>query len=402
MFLALPWACAATAVDELEFWSDEALSIVRMDQVNPPRMSRATAILHIAIFDAVNAVEREYEPYHFDAAVTEAVDLRAVVAGASREVLRRVYPACTSLIEEAYAPRAAAIPSGAAKTAGLALGLASAQAILAERSTDRSGAETLLMKDIPGVWVPTPPNFSAPLLPSWGQVTPFTMTAGSQFRKAGPPALDSPEWLAALDEVRRIGRVDSTERTAEQTAIAQFWADGPATATPPGHWNSITRAIAASQNLPFYERARLLALVNMVMADAAIASWDMKYRYYFWRPVTALAAIDPEWRPLVVTPPFPEYTSGHSTFSGAAAEMLSLYFKRDQLPFDATSDDGSVTRHYTSFAHAAHEAGMSRIYGGIHYSFSSRDGIMTGREIARQAWFTRMRPLRRRTTEVTP
>ena len=389
-----PLLFAATPAEELSFWNDEALSIVRMDLVSPPKMSRAMAILHIAIFDAVNAVEREYEPYLFDAAVLEPVDLRAAVATASREVLRRVYPTFSSLIDEAYVDRMVQVPDGASKSAGIALGLASAQGILLSRSADRSGAETLTAKDIPGSWVPTPPNFAAPLLPSWGAVIPFSMTQPAQFRKSGPPALDSTAWLEALDEVRRIGGIDSTERTAAQTEIADFWADGPATSTPPGHWNRIALGICDSQGLSFYQRARLMALLNIVMADAAIAAWDMKYHYYFWRPVTALAEVDPDWRSLIVTPPFPEYVSGHSTFSGAAAELLSLYFKRDALAFDSTTDEGSLTRHYEGFAAAAREAGMSRIYGGIHFGFSSRDGLLTGREIARQAWFTRLRPLR--------
>ena len=172
------------------------------------------------------------------------------------------------------------------------------------------------------------PDFLPPLLPQWPNVTPFAMTSGSQFRPAAPPALDSAEYAANVDEVMRLGGLNSTTRTADQTAIALFWADGGGTFTPPGHWNQIAADVSLERGNTLAERARLFALLNIALADAGISAWDAKYAFDLWRPIDAIrrgdtdgndaTIADPTWTPLLKTPPFPTYTSGHSTFSGAA------------------------------------------------------------------------------------
>ena len=226
------------------------------------------------------------------------------------------------------------------------------------------------------------------LLPQWPFVTPFALAHPSQFRTAGPPPLTGAAYAADLDEVRRLGRVDSAERTPEQTLIARFWADGAGTATPPGHWNQIARDVSRQRDTGLYENARTFALLNIALADAGISSWDAKYFHGLWRPIMAIreadrdgnpaTAPDPGWSPLLATPPFPSYTSTHSTFSAAGAAVLSSVFGPETAFTTATDDLPGVIRGFGSFASAAAEAGRSRIYGGIHFEFDNRDGLAAG------------------------
>ena len=218
------------------------------------------------------------------------------------------------------------------------------------------------------------------------------MINGSQFRPPPPPELDSAQWASEFNLTKELGRADSATRTPEQTAIARFWADGGGTVTPPGHWNVIARDIANQRGNTLEQNARLFALLNMAEADAAIIAWDCKYAFNFWRPITAIpnadtdgnpdTVSDPTWTPLLVTPNFPEYISGHSTFSGAAAAVLAVFFGSDDIPFTTTSEDlPGVSRSYSSFSQAAEEAGMSRIYGGIHFLSADLNGLASGAEL---------------------
>jgi hypothetical protein len=224
-----------------------------------------------------------------------------------------------------------------------------------------------------------------------GSVTPFALDSGDQFRPAGPPDLGSAEYEAALEEVQRLGSATSTDRTADQTETALFWADGRGSYTPPGHWNQIAAGVAEQEGLGALASARMLAELNVALADTAIAAWDAKYAYDAWRPITAIrladadgnpaTTADPGWSPLLATPNHPEYVSGHAAFSDAAAEVLTASF--GDLAFSATSVTlPGVTRHFDSFADAAAEAGRSRTFGGIHFEFSNQDGMSMGRAIA--------------------
>jgi membrane-associated phospholipid phosphatase len=244
----------------------------------------------------------------------------------------------------------------------------------------------------PGDWQPTPPANLPALAPQWPDVTPFAMSAGSQFRPAPPPALDSAAYRAAFDEVKSLGRADSMTRSEEQTQIARFWNDGLGTAFAFGYWNKIAQGVAADQGLSLVSQAHTFALLNIATADAIISCWDAKYTYNLWRPVTAIRAADTDgnpdteadasWTPLLVTPNFPSYTSAHSTVSGAAAGVLTALFG-DDYHFTVGSEGlPGVTRSFDSFGAAAAEAGRSRIYGGIHYAFDSATGLAVGAEVA--------------------
>lgn len=239
-------------------------------------------------------------------------------------------------------------------------------------------------------------------LPQWPRVAPFVMNSPDQFRPAAPPELTSAEYAGAVDEVQRLGGFDSSERTPEQTAIALFWADGGGTFTPPGHWNQIAADVALARGESLAENARLFALLNIALGDAGIAAWDAKYAYDLWRPIHAIhgadtdgnaaTVADPTWTPLLKTPPFPSYTSGHSTFSGAASTVLAAIFG-DHVHFASQADGHNgftqrplaesqvARRSFDSFTEAAEEAGRSRIYGGIHFEFDNQAGLLAGRAI---------------------
>ena len=243
-------------------------------------------------------------------------------------------------LDELQSRLLAGIPKGPQKMRGFRWGETVAAAILQWRSTDGSSQIVdYTPGSQPGQWRPTL-SFGGivrpALAPHWGQVTPFAVTSGSQFRPPPPPALGSTRYAFEVNRVKAVGAADSTLRTAEQTEIARFWGYGPGSATPPGHWNEIAQAVIRDRGTTLEENARLFALLNIALADAAIVCWEGKYLYNFWRPITAiqeadtdgnpLTEADPGWMPLLPTPPFPEYTSGHSTFSGAAATVLAYFF----------------------------------------------------------------------------
>jgi membrane-associated phospholipid phosphatase len=333
----------------------------------------------------VNGIARTHEPYLVPSAVSSSASRVAAASAAAHQTLVSLFPNHTSTFDALHAAILAGIPNGPQKTNGIAWGEFVATQILAARANDGSNAIVQPPGGSgPGVWVPTPPALLPYLLPQWGFVVPFAMSGSSQFRPPGPPALDSQQYAADYEEVKELGAAVGSTRTEDQTEIALFWADGAGTETPPGHWNSIAQIIATTRGNTLEENARLFALLNIAMADAAICAWDAKYTYHFWRPVTAIAFAEPElhWMPLLVTPPFPEYTSGHSTFSAAGATVLPLFYGTEDLPFTTGSDFlPGVYRSFSTPFDAAEEAGVSRIYGGIHFHSANVDGLQAGSSI---------------------
>jgi hypothetical protein len=274
----------------------------------------------------------------------------------------------------------------------MAVGQSVANAIIAMREDDGStNYVSYTPGTAPGDWQPTAPSYAPAENPQWATLKPFAMTSDSQFLPPPPPALDSAEYAQDVNETLDLGSVDSTTRTADETQIAHFWNDGAGTYTPPGHWNAIADAVAQQQGDSLAQDARLFAMLNVAEADAAIVAWNAKFTYNTWRPIQladgAGTAVNSQietianWEPLLSTPPFPEYISGHSTFSAAAAAVLSSVFG-DNFSFTATSTSlPGVTRSYTSFEQAAEEAGMSRIYGGIHFLFSDTAALTAGSDL---------------------
>jgi hypothetical protein len=401
--LALAVLAAVSAqADEVVYWNNVTLSAIRGAKTPPPRAARALAMVHAAVYDAVDAVAPTgFAPYLYKGAAGQAGGSpQAAADQAAHDVLAHLFPTFQAGLDSALAAQLATIAAGPAKTAGIAAGQASAAAMWAARQSD-DGSVPPGPPPVTGfgAWVPTPPTFAAYLLPGWGLVKPFCMASGSQFRQSGPPALNTGDWAKSFNQVKELGCTNCPSRTTDQTQIALFWADGAGTETPPGHWNSIAQTVSAQKGLSLAQNARLFALLNLAEVDASIAIWDMKWTYYSVRPVTAIRAADPAvnkaispdaaWTSLLATPPFPDYESGHRAFSDAAAEVLGFYFG-DVTAFTASSDGlPSVTRSYAKFRDAAEEAGLSRIYGGIHFDFSTgaadvRAGHRVGQLVCQQ------------------
>jgi membrane-associated phospholipid phosphatase len=371
--------------DVVTDWNNAALDAIRAGNTSPPIASRSLAILHASIYDAVNGIARTHEHYLVPSVVPRNASRGAAASAAAHQALVNLFPASRSSFDALHAAILAGIPDGPHKRVGIIWGEFVANIILAVRAHDGSNAVVPPPGGSgPGVWVPTPPGFLPYLLPQWGFVRPFAMNSSSQFRPPGPPSLDSQQYAADYEEVRELGAAVGSMRTEDQTEIALFWADGAGTETPPGHWNSIAQIIGSAQGNTLEENARLFALLNIAMADAAICAWDAKYTFNFWRPVTAIAFAEPQlnWMSFIITPPFPDYTSGHSTFSAAAATVLPLFFGTEDLPFTTGSDFlPGVFRSFSTCQDAAEEAALSRIYGGIHFRSASEDGLQAGSSI---------------------
>jgi len=404
--LALALAPLSVRADTVLDWNAVVLDVVRLMRLTPPMASRELAIVNTAAFDAVDAASGlPFRPYSYDGAGVPDASPRAAAAAAAYRVLSRLEPgiaarapALAARMQALYERDTRGGEQAASIAAGIALGQQRADAIIALRAHDGFDVSPppFWGSAKPGAWRPTPPEMAPGLLPQWATMPPWAMRSPAQFRPPGPPPMGSAKWAGSVNMTQALGSTGSRVRTAERTQIALFWADADGTETPPGHWIDIAAGIAAERHLELIDEARLMALISTAVADAAIAAWDAKYIYNTWRPVTAIseaAAIgstevtpDREWKPLLATPPFPEYISGHSTFSAAAAAILARFFGSDRTSFSARTDTPelrAVLRHFASFSAAAEEAGMSRIYGGIHFRFSHLDGLATGDAVGR-------------------
>ena len=393
--LAMTMWSAQLQADVITDWNEASLKIIREEKVPPPAAARLMAMVHLAMFEAVNADERLYAPYGVTlAAFPKNASQRLSASQAAYTVLATLYPNFKSRLDRLQSQTEAGTISLTTIKESRAFGRTIGAAVLEARHKD--GSDRTVHHDggtNAGEWRPTPPAFQPAYAPHWLLVKPFGIQSGDQFRKTVMPSLTSDDYANAYLDVMLLGSKNSSHRTPEQTEIAHFWADGPGTSTPPGHWNMIAQGIVKKTRPHLLQSARLFAHLNMALADAAIVSWDMKYTYNFWRPITAIRDADSDqnpatvadtlWEPLLTTPPFPECTSGHSTFSGAAANVLAQFIGSDSYNFSTTSDAlPGVVRQFTSFSSAAAEAGISRIYGGIHFNFSNVDGVSMGQEVA--------------------
>ena len=377
---------ARLSADVVTDWNNVMLEAIRVDAMNAPRATRVMAMTHAAIYDAVNSIDDTHFSYHINLDVPSTTSREAAAAQAAHDVLVSVFSAQQATLDTALNNSLSGIPAGPAKTDGIVLGSSVASSIITLRTNDGSATVTPYTPGtLPGQWRPTPPANAAALLPNWATVTPWTMTSNSQFRDpVGPPALSSAAYAAEVNEVKAIGAVNSATRTPDQTNAARFWAGG---AGPVAHWNQIAQTVAAAEGNTLSENARMFALVNLAEADALIASWDNKYTFNFWRPVTAIQLADqdgnaatdadPNWLPLLTTPPYPSYTSGASTVAGAAGESLKQFYGTDNISFSMTVS-GIGTRSFTSFSQASQETADSRMYGGIHFRSEDELGRANG------------------------
>lgn len=387
---------SAPGTDVVLDWNATLLNAIQAVDTAPPLGARNQAIVHAAMYDAVNAIDRSHAPYAaiLSPGFTAGASLGAAAAAAAHRALSVLYPTLQSTFDAQLERSLAEIPNGVSEDLGVTIGQVIADQILVSRLNDGSAGaqDPYIPGNNPGDYQPTRADDFA-LLPSWGEVTPFAIPSGDTFRPDGPPAFGSSAYAAELNQVQAIGALEGSTRTADQTEVAQFWAlDRSDTFRPPGHWNQIAQTVALQEGNSLVENARLFALLNIGMADAGIAAWDAKYTYDQLRPITAIRNAnsdgnvqtvgDPDWQPLLSSPPFPDYVSGHSTFGAAAAGVLTDFFG-DNYAFRATSQDlPGVYRSFNSFEEAAFENGISRVYGGIHVQSANLDGLSVGFDVA--------------------
>jgi hypothetical protein len=415
------------AANEVAEWNMTAINVLVAGGQNPLMLTRGLTMVSVAVHDALNAINRRYEPYVFDDPAEPNAAAEAAVATAARDVLVLATPAFGTPSQQATAMAAAdaawttalaKIADGPGKTAGVALGRAAAAAIVNLRRDDG------VLRDAPyapggapGQWRPhpnpVPPDppiphpvlalgYSAAILPGWRNVTAFTLLSGAQFRPAGPSPLTSEAYAREFNEVKGVGGKNSTMRTAEQSQIARYWYEG----SPQG-WNRITRVVAAGRNLDRWDLARLLALANLAMADGFIAGFNTRYHYDFWRPVTAIrladtdgnpaTTADPGWETFLNTPPIPDYPSTHSVLGAAATAVLADILGNDRVAFTMVSGPpfAGISRSFTSFSGAAQENADSRVYAGIHFRTACRDGLALGQKIGQRVARMYLLPVRR-------
>lgn len=387
-------SCAGSAyADVILDWNEHAANaIVAVAGQPPPRGLIRLAMVHTAIYDAVNAIEGyPFQPYGVTPDVVSPASPEAAAAAAAHDVLVALFPAQQADLDAKYAASLATIPDGSAKTNGISVGQQSAAGILALRANDgRDAVVPYRPGSGPGVWVPTPPRFLPAQAPEVAQVLPWTLNSPSQFRADSPPELTSEAWARDYNEVMSLGPATSSTRTPEQTDIGRFWADQPLL-----QWNRAWRGISIAQGLSLLDNARFFAVLATAGSDALIACWDSKFFYNFWRPVTAIragdtdgnpeTAPDPGWIGLVIAPNHPEYPAAHGCFSGASTETLNFFFGTDTFQFRIDSNVSGLTnrvRFYTSFSQALEEVLDARIYGGMHYRNSTRKGAIIGKQVS--------------------
>jgi PAP2 superfamily len=377
---AFGWAHPAKA-DVVTDWNQTAINTVVASGAGGAVQARSMAIVHAAIYDAVNAIDRRHTVYAVDVKAPPGASLEAAAATAAYGVLSRLYWFQTPTFDVALEASLAAMPDGQPKTDGMAVGKEVAY-------TPGTG---------PGVYQLTPPAFAAVAVPHWGTVQPLMLKNANQFPLEGPPALTSAEFAKDFGEVKLLGAKNSQARTKDQTDAARFWTISGVVAD-----NDTARQLSAHKGFGVVENARVFALLNMAGADAYIACWEAKYRYNFWRPVTAIRnadsagnaalAADPNWEPLLPTPAHPEYPSGHAIYSGATERVLQEFFG-DKVNVSLTNPAVKITRTYQSLSQMGKEVVDARVWGGIHYRTSDVHAAELGHKVAEYGIQNVLRPV---------
>jgi PAP2 superfamily len=376
-------------------WTKELLQLQATPGVQPATVhpTRSFAITDAAIYDAVVSITHDDRPYRFAVPAPRMARPDAAAAQAAHDTLTALYPSEKAQLDQLLSNELATIPAGTGTTEGAQVGHAVAVKLLALRSNDGSAAvpPAFTPGTQPGDYRSTPPNFPAPQFTNWGAVTPFVLTSGKQFRPPPPPALSSQAYADAINEVKSLGQSQSATRTADQTTAAKFW-------SPPiwNVWNEIAANLVTRQQIDLERTSKIFSDLNLTFADASISMYDAKYHYQLWRPITAIRlavgnsaiAADPNWNPLLTTAADPSYPGAHSVISEAAATVLSAFFAKD-THLTVTSDVlPGVTRNFNGFQAAATEAGLSRIFGGVHSRIDHVAGLELGQDVAQSVLTT--------------
>jgi hypothetical protein len=373
-------------------WTNELLQIEKTPGLQPTTVhpTRSLAITDAAIEDAVVSTTHEGRAYLFTVTSPRSARPDAAAAQAAHDTLVALYPSAKPQVDQLLNSELAAIPVGPSTDEGARVGRTVAEILLALRANDGSAVTSppFVAGTQPGNYLPTPPNFAAPQFTNWSAVTPFVLNAANQFRPGPPPALSSEAYANAINEVQSLGQDASTIRTVDQTQAARFW-------NPPiwNTWNEITSTVVTQQRTDLERTAQIFSDLNVTFADTAIAFYDAKYTYQLWRPVTAIRLADtdgnpatvanPTWNPLVTTAADPSYPGAHSAISEAAATVLSAFFEPDTHLTVSSDALAGVTRSFNGFQAAADEAGLSRIFAGVHTRLDHVAGQQLGKDVAR-------------------
>jgi hypothetical protein len=383
-------------------WNEILVAMVK-DQP-PTSMNRAAAITHLAVFEAVNAVTGDYQPYLDAVTPSPTASADAAAIAAAHRVLKNYFPNSAAALDAARVRTLARIPEGPAKTAGIALGETAATRMIAARANDGSEPPEsyLPSSSKPGEWQLTPdcPAAGGVFL-HWRKVTPFALRSADQFRSDPPPALDSARYTKDYKEVKAVGAAQGADRPKDRADVVTLYA----AAGDAILWNPVARQVAARKNSSLPENARAFALLNIALSDAAVAVLETKYHYVFWRPETAIRAggidgnrrtdADPGFMPFIPSPCFPSYPSGHASTSYAAREVLERLFglKGHSITVSSPNAPG-VTLKYSDFKTITTDIDDARVYGGIHFRFDQEEGAEQGRRLGAYVYRRYLRPVR--------
>ena len=390
--LCLSCAIGTARADTVMDWNATAAALLL---AAPPVHARVMAAMHGAVHDAVNSIEPHYQTYRFPVEAPAGASKDAAVATAAHSVLAALVPSQKAALDSALAQSLAKISDERSKADGILVGKTAAERMLAWRAKDNFDVKAV---DSPGtragVWQRTPPELAPGVLPQMGGVTPFTLESVDQFAAKGRPALTSDAFARDLAEIKRLGGRLSTERTADQTAVAVFWSGNEIP-----QLNAVVRATSQARKLSLHENARLFALTHMATADALIMAFKIKYQENAWRPITAIrtgyasAAPDPNWESLLITPPHPEYPAAHCSSAGAVAQVLRSLYGSDEVKFSYVFPAGlGMIRSYTSLSQIEKEVEDARVFGGIHFRSTTEQSTELGRRVGAYAVANHLRP----------
>ncbi|MEW6591291.1 MAG: vanadium-dependent haloperoxidase [Pseudomonadota bacterium] len=382
-------AAPALQADAVTDWNAKAAAAVAAAKLPPHPSYRAMAMTQMAVYEAVNAITRRYPQGRVKLEADANASVDAAIAEANRVMLSKLVPGQQAAIDSAYQAALSSVPAGPARDAGRAAGEQAAAAVLAWRADDGAATpESYRPLTSPGRYVPT----VTPAFPQWPQRTPWVMARADQFRPGPPPSLKSARWARDFNEIKVIGARDSAQRSAAQSDIARFWE-----ATGPGIYFPVARSIADAPGREITQNARLLALAGIAMDDALTAVMDAKYRYHFWRPVTAIRNGDVDgnaataraaaWLPFIDTPMHPEYPCAHCSLAGSLGAVLKAEVGAGPVPRLTTTSptaNGAV-RSWTTIEGFVQEVSEARIYDGVHFRTSTEVGTELGRKIGELA-----------------
>ena len=384
-------------------WNRVLMETVRTPGQQPATIMpvRSYAIMHAAMFDAVNSIDGSHTPYLTEVPGSPNASIEAAAAQAAHDVLAGLYPTRVAIFDAELAISLQGIDEYRAQQ-GIRVGQIVAERMLSVRSSDGWNVTppAYSLPATPGNWQPVPGSATFTHYPS---VMPFGILSGAQFKPNAPPAMTSTEYAADLNEVKELGAVNSAVRTADQTKVAQLWAG---VNTPTNFlfvWNNVARTVAVARGITTVEKARLFALTNMALHDALQTTFASKFQYGLWRPVTAIrradedgnasTAADPTWSSLIVNPPYPSYAGNNAAIGTSQSTILTLFFGRDDIAFQHTWDGvGGATRSYAGFGAMADEEARARVYAGIHFTFDNVAGQSVGRNVANYIFANVMRP----------